>query len=80
MSTIERVEVHPFTFEVANLEARGAGAFGYAQGGRMAVGRYAVTIRTDDGMVGEYVTQLGGSPAALAQRVTGEKVEVEDTE
>lgn len=67
MSTIERVEVHPFTFEVDNLGPTGAGAFGYARGGRMAVGRYAVTIKTDDGLVGEYVTHLGGSPAALAQ-------------
>lgn len=67
MSAIEQVEVHPFAFEVENLGPTGAGAFGHARGGRMVVSRYAVTIKTDDGLTGEYVSQLGGSPAALAQ-------------
>lgn len=57
MSKIDRVEVHEFTFEVANLglvsKAMGIANIGYAKGGKLPISRCAVIIRTEDGLLGE---------------------------
>jgi L-alanine-DL-glutamate epimerase-like enolase superfamily enzyme len=71
MSKIDRVEVHEFTFEVANLglvsKAMGIANIGYAKGGKLPISRYAVIIRTEDGLLGEYVTHWVATRATLAQ-------------
>ena len=72
MSRIDAVDVHEFTFEVANLglESDGEKAIynvGYKPNSRLTMSKYAVVIRTDDGLRGEYVTHWVGTKAALAQ-------------
>lgn len=71
MSRIDRVEVHEFTFEVPDLgasaSAMGVGNIAFVKGGRLPVSKYAIVIRTDDGLRGEYVTHWVGTKAALAE-------------
>ena len=55
MSTIDRVEIHGFTYEVPNLGlpehgAAGVGNWVYRKGSKVKASRYAVRIRTDDGL------------------------------
>ena len=74
MSTIDRVEIHGFTYEVPNLGlpehgAQGVGNWVYQKGSKVRASRYAVRIRTDDGSVGEYVTHWVGTPSAMAQSI-----------
>jgi L-alanine-DL-glutamate epimerase-like enolase superfamily enzyme len=74
MSKIDRVEIHAFSYEVSGLGMPGHGAAGVANvqhvpGGRLPASRYAIQIRTDDGLVGEYVTHWVGTPASLAQSI-----------
>ncbi|MDW8123648.1 MAG: enolase C-terminal domain-like protein [Geminicoccaceae bacterium] len=69
---ITRVEVHVFRFEIEDLAlpvhgAAGVGNIEYRKGGGLALSRYAVTIDTEDGARGEYVTHWVGTPAALGQ-------------
>jgi L-alanine-DL-glutamate epimerase-like enolase superfamily enzyme len=68
MSTIDRVEVHEFTFDLADV-GWDAGGFNivYQPGNTLALSKYAVVIRTADGGRGEYVALWGGTPMALAQ-------------
>ena len=72
MSKIDRVEIQAFAYEVPNLGlpahgAAGVGNWVYQKGSRVKASRYAVRIRTDDGLAGEYVTHWVGTPAAMAQ-------------
>jgi len=72
MSRIDRVEIHAFAYEVPNLGlpahgAAGVGNWVHRQGSNLKASRYAVRIRTDDGLAGEYVTHWVGTPAAMAQ-------------
>src|SRR4051794_10414463 len=72
MARIDRVEVHVFAYEVPGLGLPAHGAAGVAnvvgrEGARMPATRYAVTLDTDDGARGEYVTHWVGTPSALAQ-------------
>lgn len=72
MTTISRVEVHVFTYEVQDLAlpphgAAGVGNLVWQKGGRMKMSRYAVTVETRDGARGEYVTHWVGTPSALGQ-------------
>ncbi len=72
MTTITRVDIHVFGYEVENLAlpphgAAGVGNLVWQQGGRMPMSRYAVTIDTADGARGEYVTHWVGTPASLGQ-------------
>ena len=72
MSVIDRVELHAFTFEVANLglgvhPAAGVGNMVYQPGSSLTASRFAVRIDCADGACGEYVTHWVGTPAALAQ-------------
>jgi L-alanine-DL-glutamate epimerase-like enolase superfamily enzyme len=72
MSTIARVEISSFTYEVPHLglalqQAQGVGNMEFLRGGRLTVSRYAVRVTTSDDLVGEYVTHWVGTPAALAQ-------------
>lgn len=73
MSTIDRVELHEFTFDVEDLAAveRGRPSFNlvYLPGARTTFLRYAVVIRTSDGSRGEYVPHWIGGRAELAQSI-----------
>ena len=74
MSRIDRVEIHGFTYEVPNLGlpahgAQGVGNWVYQKGSKVKASRYAVRIRTDDGLAGEYVTHWVGTPSAMAQSI-----------
>ena len=68
MSTIDRVEVHEFTFDLADV-GWDAGGFNivYQPGNTLTLSKYAFVIRTSDGGRGEYVALWGGTPMALAQ-------------
>jgi len=70
MSSISRVEVHDFEYEVKNLGMSGEDSHNhvsYMKGVTTRLKKYAVVIETDDGARGEYVTQWGGTRPALAQ-------------
>ncbi len=71
MSKIDRVEIHEFSFEVRNLGVRptaaGVAGMSYVSGGRLKTKRYAIRIRTNDGLQGEYITHWVGTPASLGQ-------------
>ena len=72
MSIIQRVEVHAFAFEKANLglgkhSAAGVGNLIYLPGGKLKTQRFAVRILCDDGAQGEYVTHWVGTPSTLGQ-------------
>lgn len=72
MSIIQRVEVHVFTFETENLglgkhSAAGVGNVIYRPGAKLKSQRFAVRIRCDDGVQGEYVTHWVGTPSTLGQ-------------
>jgi L-alanine-DL-glutamate epimerase-like enolase superfamily enzyme len=70
MSRINRIEIHVFQFDAANLGATrggGVGAFGYRKGASTRITKYAVVILADNGLRGEYVTHWVGSAAALGQ-------------
>ncbi|MBA3517630.1 MAG: mandelate racemase [Rhizobiales bacterium] len=74
MSKITEVDVLPFTFEVTNLSLGGNKAMGvsnvvFARGETFRVMRYAVAIRTDDGLEGRYVTHWVGTQSALGQTI-----------
>jgi len=72
MSTIDRVEIHGFAYEVEGLGlpahgAAGVGNWVHRRNSNVKAQRYAVRILTDDGLVGEYVTHWVGTPSAMAQ-------------
>ncbi len=72
MSRIDGIEVHEFTFDVENLglESEGQKAvynIGYKRSSTLTLSKYAVVVKTDDGLRGEYVTHWVGTRAALAQ-------------
>jgi L-alanine-DL-glutamate epimerase-like enolase superfamily enzyme len=74
MSRITEVSVVPFTFEVRDLglgahAAMGVSNLQYQKGASLRVMRYAVKIRTDDGLSGEYVTHWVGTHGALGQTI-----------
>jgi L-alanine-DL-glutamate epimerase-like enolase superfamily enzyme len=68
MSTIDRVEVHEFTFDLADV-GWDAGGFNvvYEPGNTLTLSKYAVVVCTADGGRGEYVALWGGTPMALGQ-------------
>lgn len=64
MSRITDIEIVQFEFDVENLGRIGVGQLvGYRKGAVTTVVKQAITIRTDDGLEGEYVTNWGGAPA-----------------
>jgi L-alanine-DL-glutamate epimerase-like enolase superfamily enzyme len=72
VSRITEVRVVPFTFEVPDLglgahAAMGVSNLQYQKGASLKVMRYAVRLRTDDGLAGEYVTHWVGTHSALGQ-------------
>jgi len=72
MSTITEVDVLPFTFDVDDLSvvvntATGVSSTVFAKGEKRRVMRYAVAIRTNDGLEGRYVTHWVGTQSALGQ-------------
>ncbi len=64
MSKINRVEIHEFSFDTDNLgleqATTGVGNMAYVAGDKLKAFRYAVNIKTDDGLQVEYVTHWGG--------------------
>ena len=72
MSTIERVEIHAFSFDVNNVglgahSASGVGNLIHLPGAKTKASRFAVRILCDDGAQGEYVTHWVGTPSTLGQ-------------
>lgn len=72
MSIIQRVEVHVFAFETANLglgkhSAAGVGNMIYLPGAKLKSQRFAIRILCNDGAQGEYVTHWVGTPSTLGQ-------------
>ena len=72
MSTINRVEIHAFKFDVPGLgsgshAAAGVGNLVRQEGSSLTTHRFAVRIRCDDGFSGEYVTHWVGTPSTLGQ-------------
>ncbi|HRW08973.1 MAG TPA: enolase C-terminal domain-like protein [Caldilineaceae bacterium] len=72
MSTIDRVEIHAFSFDVNNLglgshSAAGVANLIYQRGSHLTANRFAVRIICDDGAQGEYVTHWVGTPSSLGQ-------------
>jgi L-alanine-DL-glutamate epimerase-like enolase superfamily enzyme len=72
LSTIDRVEIHVFTYSVQNLglagqSAAGVGNLAYVAGSQMKQTRFAVQIHCDDGAQGAYVTHWVGTPSTLGQ-------------
>jgi L-alanine-DL-glutamate epimerase-like enolase superfamily enzyme len=72
LSRIDQVEIMPFTYEVEGLGVPSHGATGvgnvqYVKGGSARIMRYAVRVRTDDGLEGAYVTHWVGTQASLGQ-------------
>jgi len=72
MSTINRVEIHVFSFETENLglgkhSAAGVGNLIHLPGSKLTSQRFAVRICCDDGAQGEYVTHWVGTPSTLGQ-------------
>src|SRR3954467_12339626 len=78
MSSIDRVEVHEFAFDLPDL-GFDSGGFNivYHPGNRLSLSKYAVKIEADEGARGEYVTRWGrakmgwGQPLALAPQLLG---------
>jgi len=72
MSTVNRVEIHAFSFEVPGLSSGGHAAAGVGnlireEGSSLTTNRFAVRILCDDGCAGEYVTHWVGTPSTLGQ-------------
>lgn len=68
MSTIQKITITRFQFDVPNLARIGAGQhIGFQKGARLPVVRDAIAIETNDGLRGEYVTQWGSSPATFGE-------------
>jgi L-alanine-DL-glutamate epimerase-like enolase superfamily enzyme len=68
LSTISRVEIHEFAFEVPNLERDGvAQTVTYRRGATLRCAKYAVSVHTVDGGRGDYVAHWVASPASLGQ-------------
>ena len=70
MGLIKRVEVIDFTYEVEDMGSHFENAQNhveYMPGSKLSMPRFAITIETNDGIRGEYVTMWGGTRGALAQ-------------
>lgn len=68
MSKISRIEIVDFRFEVDNIAQMGGGQrLGYSKGAKLPVTKNAIVIETDDGLRGEYVTNLVASPATRGE-------------
>ena len=64
MSTITRVTVHAYAYELENF---GPSMMIYARGGRLRVDKFVTVIETDDGLRGEYAPHYMASPMTCAQ-------------
>lgn len=70
MTRIIRVEVHQFSYPVRHLGRDHAANFVYAPDGNALMDSFAVRLRADDGVMGEYVPIFGGKKAYLGQVLT----------
>ncbi len=67
MDTIQRVEIHEYSFDVENLHL-GPGQQRHVQpGARSTLGNFVVVVKTASGAIGEYACSFGGKPAILGQ-------------
>ena len=71
MSKIDRVEVYEFQYTLQNVGPDGGKGFntGYCPGGKLPVTNYAITISTDDGLQGEYVSRAPKTPSLAQVRI-----------
>lgn len=68
MPSIQRVEIHEFTYEATDIGMDAGGFdFVYVPGHKQPISKYAMVIETDDGSRGEYVGLWGATPMALGQ-------------
>ena len=71
MSRITEVEIIDFEFDAPNLERTGLGQLvTFKRGSKVRATKYAVVIKTDNGLRGEYVTTLGGDRRPLLGETT----------
>jgi L-alanine-DL-glutamate epimerase-like enolase superfamily enzyme len=75
MARIQEIEVIEFGFDARNLGIAADGGkqiynIGYKRGGVLRMTKFAIVIRADDGAVGEYVANWGGTRATMAQVLT----------
>lgn len=67
MDTIQRIEIHEYTYDVEDLEL-GPGLHRHLiRGARSTLSNFVVVIRTRGGAVGEYACSFGGKRAILGQ-------------
>jgi L-alanine-DL-glutamate epimerase-like enolase superfamily enzyme len=67
MDTIQRVEIHEYTYDVDNLQL-GPGLHRHVRtGSRSTVSNFVVVLRTASGAIGEYACSFGGKRAILGQ-------------
>lgn len=67
MDCIERVDVHEFDYEVANLGTDGKQNRVYQRGAVTTIRSFVLTITAADGSVGEFAPGLGGKLSHLGQ-------------
>jgi L-alanine-DL-glutamate epimerase-like enolase superfamily enzyme len=78
MTTIDRVEIHEFTYDAPGYGRDGSGQLVCRPDGCEIIGSFCVVIRTDDGLRGEYIPMhsaknpaILGQVAALAPKLLG---------
>ena len=71
MSRIDRIKIREFSYDVVNLglvsNAVGVANIVFKKGAALPTTRYTITIQTNDGHQGEYVTHWVGTNASMAQ-------------
>ena len=71
MTKIDKVELHEFQFEAANLglsaNTNSIGGLSFEKGAKTLITKYAVEIFTEDGCKGSYVLNWGASPSVFGQ-------------
>lgn len=67
MTTITEIEIHEFTFEMTDVGRDESMSPVYEPGARLQSTRFAVVVRTDDGLQGEYVPLRFGSSVSIGQ-------------
>ena len=67
MDTIDRIEIHEYTYDVPNLHI-GPGQHRHLKtGASSTISNFVVVIRTANGAIGEYACSFGGKRAILGQ-------------
>jgi len=69
MATIEKIEIHDFSYKVANLEVDDHFNLVPVKGGEVTMSKFGVVIRDSDGAVGEYFSAENPAIRAHARQV-----------